>query len=206
MTARTFSELRADAEERDRQERWDRRYLEVARLVSTWSKDPSTKVGAVVVNSRGHIVGTGYNGFPVGVEDTDERLNDRPTKYALVVHAELNAVLQAGSQALGSTIYVYPAFGRPPLCTGCAKAVIQSGVRRVVGYLPDESNGHDAIARWSEEIEKSFGMCREAGLQMDMIAEAPDTLRDALLALHGEWGRSEMSGDELAGRLLEALR
>jgi len=172
------------ATESERQEKWDRRFLEVARMVSTWSKDPSTKVGAVVVaapaptgtfdmplSTPGAIVGTGYNGFPRGVADTEERLGDRPTKYAMVVHAELNAVLQAGHRARGGTIYVYPAFGAPPLCTGCAKAVIQSGIRRVVGYAPDEQNDHGAIERWAPEIATAYTMSLEAGLAITMLDE-----------------------------------
>ena len=150
-------------------EKWDRRFLELAKHVSTWSKDPSTKVGAVIVNELGHVVGTGYNGFPKGVADTDERLNDRPTKYALVVHAELNACLQAGHAARGGTIYVYPAFGTPPLCSNCAKAVIQSSITRVVGYNPTVSG--EVQARWADELATARMMCEEAGVAMTMYEE-----------------------------------
>jgi dCMP deaminase len=163
--------LEATAADRRRLDKWDRRYLDVAALVSSWSKDPSTKVGAVVVDHLGHIVGTGYNGFPVRVADTDERLNDRPTKYAMVVHAELNAILQAGERARGATIYVYPAFGKPPLCSGCAKAVIQSGIRRAVGYEPEP--GNEAAERWAPELAIAAEMCGEAGVRMDMLEQFP---------------------------------
>lgn len=67
------------------QEKWDRRFLELAKQVSTWSKDPSTKVGAVLVNEDKHVVGMGFNGFPVGVADTEERLNNRELKYKMIV-------------------------------------------------------------------------------------------------------------------------
>lgn len=150
-------------------EKWDRRFLELAKHVSQWSKDPSTKVGAVIVNDDRIVVGMGYNGFARGVNDDPERYNDRPTKYKFVVHAELNAVLAAGRQAQGSTIYVYPAFGTPPLCSNCAKAVIQAGVRRVVGYEPTVDS--DTVERWREEIAASYTMCHEAMVLMEMYPE-----------------------------------
>lgn len=148
-------------------EKWDKRFIEAARHVSTWSKDPSTKVGAVIVSPIGTIVGTGYNGFPRGVADTDERLNDRPTKYKLVVHAELNAVIQAGHQASGGTIYIWPPFGQPPCCTECAKAIIQAGIVRVVGYTPEET-----VERWSEDLDFARTLLTEAGVTTDYWRES----------------------------------
>jgi dCMP deaminase len=152
----------------ERQEKWDRRFLDIAERVSTWSKDPSTQVGAVLVKD-GVIVGTGYNGFPRGVEDSDERYNDRPTKYAMVVHAELNAILQAGDRAKGATIYVYPSFGAPSLCENCAKAVIQAGVVRTVGFEPNIDE--ERAARWAESLAIALTMCDEAGVQVDLLPE-----------------------------------
>ena len=149
------------------QGKWDRRFLEMAELVSKWSKDPSTKVGAVVVDRLRQVVGTGFNGFPRGVEDTEERYNDRETKLKMVAHAELNAVLQAGERARGGTIYVFPTFtGAPNMCTGCAKAAIQAGIVRSVCW---EMDG-EPISKWAEEIETAGVMCGESGLIMD---EAP---------------------------------
>jgi deoxycytidylate deaminase len=110
---RTFASLGYRPE---RIEKWDRRFLELAKQVSTWSKDPSTQVGAVLVNYLDQVVGMGYNGFPRGVEDSEERLNNRELKYQIVVHAEVNAVIQAGKEADGSTLYVYPSFMLPPIC------------------------------------------------------------------------------------------
>lgn len=151
------------------QEKWDRRFLEVARLVSTWSKDPSTQVGAVVVDKLRRIVGTGYNGFPRGVEDAPERYGDRATKLAMVVHAEHNAILQAGERARGGTIYVYPSFGAPSLCASCAKSVIQSGIVRSVGYAPDE--GDERAERWKDELATAAMMCMEAGVAATLLPE-----------------------------------
>ena len=148
-------------------DKWDRRFLNLAEHIAGWSKDPSTQVGAVIVNDRREIVGTGYNGFARGVKDWPKRYDDRPTKYKLVVHAELNACLTAGHRALGGTIYVWPAFGKPPLCSGCAKAVIQAGIIRVVGRKPDVSP--EVAERWREELEAAELMCSEAGVIMDIV-------------------------------------
>lgn len=144
-------------------DKWDMRFLELAKHISTYSKDPSTKVGAVVVDELGRVVGTGYNGFPRGVKDTDERYNNRELKYKLVAHAELNAILLAGDKARGSTIYVYPGFGSPNLCTECAKAVIQSGIKRAVGLVPPIDA--ERKARWRESLDIAQMMCDEAGVE-----------------------------------------
>ena len=77
-------------------DKWDRRYLGLAREVSCWSKDPSTKIGAVIADNQGRVVALGYNGFARNIEDADEKLNLRELKYEMVVHAEVNAVLIAG--------------------------------------------------------------------------------------------------------------
>lgn len=145
------------------QEKWDRRYLDVCRTISEWSKDPSSKLGALVVSDRNRIVGTGYNGFPEGVSDSEDRYNNRELKYELVVHAEVNAILSAGDRARNSTLYVYPGWGSPCMCTGCCKVAIQSGVRRVVGLLrPIDS---ERFKRWEESLKLSQLMCDEAGIE-----------------------------------------
>lgn len=146
--------------------KWDRRFLELADHVAGWSKDPSTKVGAVIVNDDNIVVGLGYNGFPRGVLDLENRLLDREVKYQMVVHAELNAILMAGERAKGGTIYTVPTLvGNPALCTECCKAVIQSGIKRTVcrvnkGPLPD---------RWAVMAARVNTMCYEAGIRMDTI-------------------------------------
>ena len=144
-------------------DKWDRRFLELAKHISQWSKDPSTKVGAVIVEPRTNlVVGFGYNGFPRGVSDTEARLNDRETKYAMVVHAEANAILMAGSKAQGASLYVFPTFVMPPICSECCKLVIQSGIKSVIGYTPDLTD--ERAKRWIKSIEISQTMCREAGV------------------------------------------
>lgn len=146
----------------ERREKWDRRYLDIAKEVSTWSKDPSTRVGAVVVRDN-RIVSVGYNGFPEGVEDTEDRYNDREMKYELIVHAEVNAILTAGGRARGGTLYVYPGFGSPCVCTGCCKAAIQSGIKRIVGLLVPQDK--ERFKRWESSLKTSQMMCSEVGIE-----------------------------------------
>jgi len=144
-------------------ERWDRRYLELAKYVATsWSKDPSTQVGAILVNYDFKKEFIGYNGFPEGVDDDPERYNDRELKYKLVAHAEVNAISKAGDYSIGSTLYVYPSFSLPPICNECAKFAINRGVKEVVGYLADPNDPR--VKRWEESILISRMMLTEAGV------------------------------------------
>ena len=108
-------------------DKWDERFLQLAAHVAGWSKDPSTKVGAVIADGK-HVVSLGFNGFPPSTEDREEWLNDRPTKYSLVVHAEVNAILNARRPVKGCTIYVDPLSP----CAECAKLIAASGIDRVV--------------------------------------------------------------------------
>jgi dCMP deaminase len=111
---------------------WDQRFLDLAEHVAQWSKDPRTKVGAVIVDEKKRVVSVGYNGFPRGVSDTDERYEDRPTKHLFVAHAERNALDNAPLSVDECTLY-------SPLlpCNECAKSIIQKGIARVVSYVPD---------------------------------------------------------------------
>lgn len=149
--------------------KWDLRFLELAKHISNWSKDPSTKVGAVLVNSLKQVVGMGYNGFARGIEDSDERLNNRETKYKLVVHAEVNAIIQAGENSRYSVLYVYPSFMTPPICHECCKMAIQAGVEGIVGYEPDETDPR--VQRWKDSIAVSRDMWQEAGLWWETYKE-----------------------------------
>ena len=119
-------------------EKWDKYFLRIAREVATASKDPSSKVGALVVRER-RVLATGYNGFPRGVAD-DKRLHDKPAKYERIVHAEMNAVIYAGRESIGSTVYMFGFKGAP--CINCAKHLIAAGVVRVV------SSGQEIPERW----------------------------------------------------------
>ena len=142
--------------------KWDLRYLEIAKAVGEWSKDPSTKIGAVAVGSKGQILAQGYNGFARGILDTEERYNDRPTKYKYIVHAEQNLIYNAtynGVSLDGSTLYVTGL----PVCSECAKGVIQVGIRRV--YMPKDFD----IKGWSESWVLSASMFKEAGVYYEFI-------------------------------------
>ena len=154
--------------EKVRQEKWDRHYLNLAREISRASKDPSTKVGAVIVTDN-QIVGTGYNGFARGVIDLDERYLDREMKYKYIVHAEVNACLFAGHRARNGSIYIWPTIGFPPTCNECAKVVIQSGIKRVVGFelSPEDKSLHKLNAdKWRRAAEISEQMYHEAGVKL----------------------------------------
>ena len=143
--------------------KWDLRFLELAAHVGGWSKDPSTKVGAVVVQDK-DVVGLGYNGFAKGVDDSEERYNDRELKYKMVVHAEVNALIMAGrDRCKGATLYVYPSFSIPPICSDCCKTAIQYGIKEIVGYFPTEEDAERA-KRWQASIDLSKIMCDEVGI------------------------------------------
>jgi dCMP deaminase len=137
---------------------WDRWFLGLAEYTATASKDPSTKVGAAIVRPDKTIASLGYNGFPRGIADTEERLQDRETKYGLVVHGELNAILTAREPLHGYTLYTWPLF----TCSNCAKLVIQSGITRVVAPVNDNE-------RWKDSLALSQSMYQEAGVLFDLV-------------------------------------
>ena len=135
---------------------WGERYLHLAKEVSTWSKDPSTKVGAVAIGDNGEVLTQGFNGFPRGIKDSDERLKDRERKYKLVVHAEMNAIYNAGLNGVslkGSTLYVYGL----PVCNECAKGIIQVGIKKVVAMRPADYN-----KKWDDSIKDAKALFNEA--------------------------------------------
>lgn len=142
---------------------WQTRYLSLAKEVSTWSKDPSRKIGAVAVGSKGQILAQGYNGFPRGILDSVERYNDRPTKYRLVVHAEMNVIYNAtfnGVSLDGASLYVYGL----PVCSECAKGVIQVGIREVK-VMTDEV----VPDIWEQSWAFTALMFDEAGVRYEWI-------------------------------------
>lgn len=157
--------------EKTEEGKWDRRFLELAKQVSTWSKDPSTKVGAVLVNGLRQVVGVGFNGFARGVADTTERLNTRELKYQLIVHAEVNAIVAAGGQTRESTLYVYPSFMMPPICHDCCKMAIQAGIQTIVGFEPDHTDPR--VQRWTNSIAVAREMWLETGRTWRVLKEFP---------------------------------
>lgn len=149
-------------ENKEKKNKWDHFFLGMAKYISSASKDPSTKVGAVLVGENNLIVGLGYNGFPRGVEDSEERLHTRDLKYKFVVHAEVNAIIMAGNKARGASMYVWPSFMIPCICHDCCKTAIQAGVAEVVGYQPEDLSRAE---RWKDSIEVAKAMCDEAGVR-----------------------------------------
>lgn len=135
--------------------KWDYRFIDLAKLVASWSKDPSRKVGAVI--SRGNrTLSYGFNGFPSGVEDLPSRLEDKDTKRELTVHAELNAILNAKQDLAGCTLYVYPLV----TCVSCAIAARQAGVSRVVVYIERPQS-----KTWEDSGEKAKAVFAECGIE-----------------------------------------
>ncbi len=140
---------------------WDEYFMGLAHLSALRSKDPNTQVGAAIVDENHRVVSVGYNGFPTGVSDDEfpwSREGDVLTsKYAFVVHAELNAILNSQRSVRGCTIYVslFP-------CNECAKAIIQSGIKKIV-YESDKYNGVDTNIA-------SKRMLRAAGVELVRIS------------------------------------
>jgi dCMP deaminase len=143
-------------------DKWDQRYIDMASQVGSWSKDPSTQVGAVAVSHKGQVLSTGYNGFPRGIDDTKERYNDRETKYELIVHAEMNAIYNAtysGVSLDGATMYV----SGLPCCNKCALGLIQTGIKRVV------MDGNPSDERWMLSWQLSKKLFNEANVEWEFI-------------------------------------
>jgi dCMP deaminase len=136
-------------------QKWDVRFLELARFVANWSLDPSTKVGAVISDKHNRVVSIGYNGFPKGIKD-DERLNDRETKYKIIVHGEINAITFANRNLEDCTLYTYPF--EP--CPRCAGIIIQSGIKRIVAPI-------NKIDRWENDFVLSRQLFNEANIKID---------------------------------------
>lgn len=138
--------------------KWHIRYLELAKLVSTWSKDPSTQTGAVIVRPDNSVASIGYNGFPRGIQDTPERYENREVKYSFVIHCEMNAVLSAHSHVRDCTLYTWPFLS----CDRCAVHMIQSGITCVVAPSCPPSKQD----RWNSILEESKARFAEAGVEV----------------------------------------
>ena len=128
---------------------WDKRFLGLAEHVASWSKDPRTQVGAVIVRPNRTVVSVGYNGFPRGMTDLPARYEDKDEKYSRIVHAEMNAILHSTEKLEGYTLYTWPFM----TCDRCAVTVIQTGIARVVSpSCPEE-----LLDRWGEAFKKAKG-------------------------------------------------
>lgn len=139
-------------------DKWDVRFLKLAEYIASWSRDPSKKVGAVIVDDKKRIVSLGFNGFPRGVND-DHRLNDQSLKNEIVIHAEVNAILFANKDVQGCTMYVWPI----PPCSRCAAQIIQTGIARVVAPYIQESD------RWKNSVQLGRDVLDEGGVHTDYV-------------------------------------
>lgn len=151
---------------------WKNRYLLLAKQVAAWSKDPSRKIGAVAIGAKGQVLSQGYNGFPRGIFDLDERLNNRETKYKYTIHAEMNCIFNASLNGVsldGADLYVYGL----PVCSECAKGIVQVGIKRV--FITTDGCAVPDI--WAESWKLSNLMMIEAGVEVELLT---DGLKDLL--------------------------
>lgn len=157
--------------------RWDLHFLELCVNTARMSKDPSTRVGAVIVGPDREVRSTGFNGFPRGIKDSTERLEDRDTKLRIVVHGEMNAILAAarvGVPLKGCTLYLAATdvsgkiWGGPP-CTRCTVEIIQAGISEIVSWPV-----RDVPSRWHEDIAFSKKILDEAGVVYREVREKVD--------------------------------
>ena len=143
-------------------DKWDIAHMETAKIYAKLSSAKRLKVGCVIVGEDREIRSTGFNGFPRGIDDDDERLNDRNMKYPLICHAEENAIMHAariGVSVKGSTAYV-----TWPPCTRCARSLIQAGIKEIVYY-----SNLEIPERWIEDFNISSAMFAEAGVEVRQV-------------------------------------
>ena len=141
--------------------KWDKRYLDLAKLVASWSKDPSTKVGGYIIDSNGNPVSFGFNGFPRGMNDSEDRLNDRTFKYAHTIHCEKNMMAFANRMYFdGCTAYI----SHPP-CSGCLCEMKQRRLTKIVCY----DGGEDFKQRWS--TDSVLELAKELEMQIEILEE-----------------------------------
>ncbi len=151
--------------EREKEEQWDRRFMAIVKEISAWSKDRSTKVGAVIVGPNYEIRSTGVNGFPRGVNDDAEYRHERPMKYKWTEHAERNAIYNAarvGVSVAGCRVYV----SWCP-CMDCARAIVQTGILEVI--CPEIDWDDEATKRWAEDFNETTKLFQEAGVSIRWI-------------------------------------
>lgn len=133
-------------------DRWKEHFMTLARACAGMSKDPSTKVGSIIVRPDRTVASTGFNGYPRGCKDED--YNDRERKYQRIIHAEMNAILTAKEPLNGYTLFSWPI----PPCDRCIPHIIQSGIKQLV--LPSIDESH----RWAKRCVEAQAMAEEAGL------------------------------------------
>jgi len=138
--------------------KWDLRYLNMARLVSTWSKDPSTQTGAVIVREDKSIASVGFNGFPRSMPDTLELYNNREEKYSRIVHCEMNALLFLSENVQNYTLYTWPFMS----CDRCFVHMIQAGITR---FIAPEATP-ELLTRWGDAFNRVRMYARETNVEL----------------------------------------
>lgn len=149
------------------QSRWHKKFLDMTELISTWSKDRSTKVGAVIVDDNKNVLSVGYNGFPRKVNDNIDSRHERPIKYMFTEHAERNAIFSAARNGIrleGSTIYLLCKWP----CPDCTRGIIQSGIKRLVTYDRDFPGMKNT---WEESFKVTMELLDEAEIEVIIVNE-----------------------------------
>lgn len=148
-------------------DKWDARFATLAKLVSLWSKDPSTKVGAAIVRPDKTVCSVGFNGFPRGIPDDPTWYEDRAIKYKVIKHAEENAIFFANEKLDGYTLYVYPLC----TCSLCAGDIIQKGIKRVVAILSPEKMERFEQDKATFGFDLAMDMYKKAGVQLEIVVD-----------------------------------
>lgn len=146
---------------------WQTYFLQMADTVRLKSKDPNAQVGAIIVGPEKQILSTGFNGFPRNIDDDVPARWERPVKYEWIEHAERNAIYNAARHGIilhGASMYI---FGFAPPCSDCARAIIQTGIQRiVVGRISGSSNWEQ---QWAVSLKIAQEMLSEAGIIVEEI-------------------------------------
>ena len=142
-------------------DKWDKKFIDQAKLVATWSKDTNRQNGAIIVNDDNIVLSQGYNGFPIGCDDSVKARYERPQKYMYTEHAERNAIYFAarnGVMIKGSRMYATMF-----TCSDCARAIIQSGIKKIIAPAPDTEH-----PTWGEHFKIAIIMFEEANVEIEL--------------------------------------
>ena len=141
--------------------KWDMRFLDLCKTVSYWSKDPSTKVGAVIVRPDKTVAALGYNGFPRKMPDHVSYLYDKPEKYSRIIHGEINALISAKEPVHGYSLYTFPFMP----CDRCFVQMAQAGIVRFIAPMATS----EQLLRWGDAFAKTRAYAAEMGLELGEV-------------------------------------
>ena len=137
-------------------DKWDKRFLELCDFISLWSKDPSTKTGAVIVRPDRTVASLGYNGFPQGMPDSQENYDNREEKYSRIIHCEMNALLHTREPVIGYTLYTTGCS-----CDRCFVHMLQAGIKRFAFYHRPSMD-----ERWAAAFSRVKKYAHESGVEL----------------------------------------